>query len=116
VLTQVLPLLGLLGTVTGMIKVFETINAFGTGNARGMSAGISEALITTMAGLTAALLGYFFASNLEWRAQRAVDDLNVDLPQPGRAKGRSSPIEGKRPPAASRPLVRPLDRPAGGAD
>ena len=73
ILTQVLPLLGLLGTVSGMIKVFEVINVFGAGNARGMAAGISEALITTMAGLITALSGLFFAANLEGRVQRARD-------------------------------------------
>lgn len=73
ILTQVLPLLGLLGTVSGMIKVFEVINVFGAGNARGMAAGISEALITTMAGLITALSGLFFAANLESRVQRAKD-------------------------------------------
>ena len=73
ILTQVLPLLGLLGTVSGMIKVFEVINAFGAGNARGMAAGISEALITTMAGLVTALSGLFFAANLQSRVQQARD-------------------------------------------
>lgn len=73
ILTQVLPLLGLLGTVSGMIKVFEVINVFGAGNARGMAAGISEALITTMAGLVTALSGLFFAANLQSRVQRARD-------------------------------------------
>ncbi len=70
-LTQILPLLGLLGTVSGMIKVFEVINVFGAGNVRGMAAGISEALITTMAGLITALSGLFFAANLESRARQA---------------------------------------------
>ncbi|WP_319380864.1 MotA/TolQ/ExbB proton channel family protein [Thiomicrorhabdus sp.] len=49
VLVEILPLLGLLGTITGMIKVFDVITLFGAGNARAMAAGISEALITTMA-------------------------------------------------------------------
>jgi biopolymer transport protein ExbB len=79
ILTQILPLLGLLGTVSGMIKVFEVINIFGAGNARGMAAGISEALITTMAGLIAALSGLFIAANLESRAQQAREKFSSQL-------------------------------------
>jgi biopolymer transport protein ExbB len=67
-LVVILPLLGLLGTVSGMIKVFEVITIFGTGNTRGMAAGISEALVTTMAGLFTALSGLYFVSDLERRA------------------------------------------------
>jgi biopolymer transport protein ExbB len=67
-LVAILPLLGLLGTVSGMIKVFEVITVFGTGNTRGMAAGISEALVTTMAGLFTALSGIYFVSDLERRA------------------------------------------------
>lgn len=67
VITAILPLLGLLGTVTGMIKTFEVMTVFGTGNVRGMAEGISQALITTMAGLMTALSGMYFASNLHGR-------------------------------------------------
>lgn len=66
-LTAILPLLGLLGTVSGMIKVFEVITVFGTGNTRGMASGISEALVTTMAGLFTALSGMYFVAELEGR-------------------------------------------------
>jgi biopolymer transport protein ExbB len=45
------PLLGLLGTVTGMIRTFKLITVFGTGDAKQLSSGISEALITTEFGL-----------------------------------------------------------------
>ena len=69
-LTAVLPLLGLLGTVTGMIKIFEIMTVYGTGNVRGMAEGISEALITTMAGLVTALSGVYFASHLQSKVQR----------------------------------------------
>lgn len=68
-LVAILPLLGLLGTVSGMIKVFEVITVFGTGNTRGMASGISEALVTTMAGLFTALSGLYFVSDLERRAE-----------------------------------------------
>ena len=66
VLAAVAPLLGLLGTVTGMIATFDTITQFGTGNPKLLSGGISEALITTMLGLMVAiptlLLGNFLNS------------------------------------------------------
>jgi len=59
VLAAIAPLLGLLGTVTGMISTFEAISRFGTANARAMAAGISEALITTQIGLIVAVPGLF---------------------------------------------------------
>ncbi|MEM1297165.1 MAG: MotA/TolQ/ExbB proton channel family protein, partial [Verrucomicrobiota bacterium] len=49
------PLLGLLGTVTGMIHTFKLINVFGTGDARSLASGISEALVTTEFGLIVAI-------------------------------------------------------------
>ncbi len=54
-IAAVTPLLGLLGTVMGMIRVFAEIMAQGTGNASVLAGGISEALITTAAGLTVAI-------------------------------------------------------------
>ena len=54
-IAAVAPLLGLLGTVVGMIKVFAEIMTQGTGNASALAGGISEALITTAAGLTVAI-------------------------------------------------------------
>jgi biopolymer transport protein ExbB len=54
------PLLGLLGTVLGMIKVFSTILTQGVGNANQLAGGIAEALITTAAGLTVAIPSFFF--------------------------------------------------------
>jgi len=67
-LTSILPLLGLLGTVNGMISTFDVMTRFGTDNARGMASGISEALITTMAGLVTALSGLYFNADLKRRA------------------------------------------------
>ncbi len=67
-LAGVAPLLGLLGTVGGMITTFEAISEFGTGNARAMSAGISEALITTQTGLLVAVPGLVLGSFLRRRA------------------------------------------------
>jgi len=54
------PLLGLLGTVVGMIKVFSAIMVEGVGDPNELAGGISEALITTAAGLTVAIPAYFF--------------------------------------------------------
>ncbi len=68
-LVAVLPLLGLLGTVTGMISTFEVMMVFGTGNTRGMSSGISQALITTAAGLVTSLSGLYFSSQLQAQAE-----------------------------------------------
>jgi biopolymer transport protein ExbB len=59
-IASISPLLGLLGTVIGMIKVFSAIMAHGVGNANQLAGGISEALITTAAGLTVAIPSFFF--------------------------------------------------------
>ncbi len=59
-IAAITPLLGLLGTVIGMIKVFSAIRLEGTGNAAILAGGISEALITTAAGLTVAIPSLFF--------------------------------------------------------
>ena len=55
VLAAISPMLGLLGTVTGMIETFQAITLFGTGDPKMMAGGISQALITTVLGLTAAI-------------------------------------------------------------
>lgn len=55
IISVVAPLLGLLGTVTGMIDVFETMSLFGTGDPKLMAGGISQALITTVLGLVGAI-------------------------------------------------------------
>ncbi len=55
VVTVVAPLMGLLGTVTGMIRTFQAITLFGTGDPKLMAGGISEALVTTMLGLLVAI-------------------------------------------------------------
>ena len=68
-LTGILPLLGLLGTVTGMISIFEVLNVFGTGNARGMAEGISRALLPTTAGLVTSIIGIYFSADLSRRAK-----------------------------------------------
>lgn len=69
VLAGVAPLLGLLGTVTGMIATFDTISVFGTGNAKAMAGGISEALISTQTGLLVSIPGLYMYSFLNRRAE-----------------------------------------------
>ena len=69
VLAAVSPLFGLLGTVTGMITTFDVITLFGTGNARAMAGGISEALVTTQSGLVVSIPGLFMSVLLyRWSA------------------------------------------------
>ena len=70
VLAAIAPLLGLLGTVTGMIATFDTITQFGTGNPKLLSGGISEALITTELGLIVAIPAVLFGNLLKgWSDQ-----------------------------------------------
>ena len=64
-LVALCPLLGLLGTVTGMISVFDVMSFSGGANARGMAAGVSKATLPTMAGMVAALSGLFFSNMIE---------------------------------------------------
>lgn len=61
------PLLGLLGTVTGMIDVFDVMAVTGTGNVRAMAAGVSKATIPTMAGMVIAMTGLYFNKLIEER-------------------------------------------------
>ena len=75
-LVALCPLLGLVGTVTGMIEVFDVMALSGTGNARSMAAGVSRATIPTMAGMVGALSGVFAAALLSRAANRAVKNLD----------------------------------------
>jgi biopolymer transport protein ExbB len=68
-LVALCPLLGLLGTVTGMIEVFDVMAIAGSGNPRAMAAGVSRATIPTMAGMVAALSGLLFSVQLERRSK-----------------------------------------------
>ncbi|MEE2788550.1 MAG: MotA/TolQ/ExbB proton channel family protein [Myxococcota bacterium] len=71
VIAAVAPLLGLLGTVTGMISTFDVITEFGTGNPKLLSGGISEALVTTELGLIVAIPMLLLGNLLNGWAQRA---------------------------------------------
>ncbi len=76
-ISTIAPLLGLLGTVIGMIKVFTTITAVGVGDPATLAGGISEALITTAAGLSVAIPTVIFHRYLK----RKIDELVVGMEQ-----------------------------------
>lgn len=100
VVAAVAPLLGLLGTVTGMIATFEIITEFGTGDPKMLSGGISEALITTQLGLVVAIPAVVLGNLLKARATMVGDALE------GAALGvinamHGDPAEVSAPPAAS---------------
>lgn len=73
------PLLGLLGTVTGMIRVFEIMADMGTGNPRAMASGVSQATIPTMSGMVAALSGLFISMWLQHKADSEVEILSEHM-------------------------------------
>lgn len=94
-IAAITPLLGLLGTVIGMVKVFTAITAHGVGDPGVLAGGISEALITTAAGLSIAipaLIGYRYLRgrvdglvvNMEKEAMRLVEAIHRE--QPGGAR------------------------------
>ena len=72
----VAPLLGLLGTVTGMIQTFQAITLFGAGDPKMMAGGISEALVTTMLGLTTAIPLVLLSDTLSNSTRRVIDVLD----------------------------------------
>ncbi len=78
-LVLITPLLGLLGTVTGMIEVFQVIVDTGSSNARLMASGISRATIPTMTGLAVSLTGVFAINALERRSLLSVEALADEL-------------------------------------
>lgn len=75
-LAAVAPLLGLLGTVTGMIATFQSISLFGTGDPKLMASGISQALVTTMLGLCVAVPLLFLHSLLSYRSRSLIQILD----------------------------------------
>lgn len=81
VLTSIAPLLGLLGTVCGMIMTFDVITISGTGDAHALSRGIAQALISTQTGLIVALPGLLMHTRLENKAQRMTQELRKMLIQ-----------------------------------
>jgi len=75
VFAAIAPLLGLLGTVTGMIKTFQAITLFGTGDPKLMAGGISEALVTTVLGLVVAIPMVLLYALCSGRAKGVVEVL-----------------------------------------
>ncbi len=73
------PLLGLLGTVTGMIHMFDAMAVFGTGNARAMATHISHATLPTLAGMTVAIAGLYFSQRIELRVENETRHLTDSL-------------------------------------
>lgn len=78
-LIALLPMLGLLGTVTGMIQVFDVMAYMGSGNPRAMADGVSAATIPTMAGMVVAIIAIPFATELNRRCQRERRRLNTAM-------------------------------------
>jgi len=76
-IAQIAPLLGLLGTVVGMIQVFSVITSVGVGDPAQLAGGISKALITTAAGISVAIPALFFYRYFRGR----VDQLVLDMEQ-----------------------------------
>ncbi len=74
-LVMLCPLMGLLGTVTGMIEVFEVMSISGSGNPRSLAAGVSKATIPTMAGMVVALSGLFLNTWLQRKAQISREEI-----------------------------------------
>ena len=77
VLAAVAPLLGLLGTVTGMVGTFRVIGVEGTGNPQALASGIREALVTTQTGLLIAIPGLLVGQTLRKQIQNIRGDLMI---------------------------------------
>ncbi|MCX7071135.1 MAG: MotA/TolQ/ExbB proton channel family protein [Gammaproteobacteria bacterium] len=77
VMVPLAPLLGLLGTVAGMLEVFDAMTAAGQADVRAMAYGVSHAMVATLAGLVVSLLGLFFsvrlAARVRWESDRLPD-------------------------------------------
>lgn len=107
VVAAVAPLLGLLGTVTGMISTFDMITEYGTGDPKLLSGGISEALVTTELGLVVAIPSLLIGTLLSGRAnailqtlERAALQVMNLAEQPGiRERMAASPSSGGEPPS-----------------
>lgn len=115
-IVTIAPMMGLLGTVLGMIGVFSTINAAGVGNPQQMAGGISEALITTVAGLLIAIVTlvferYFkarvdgYVTTMEREALRLIEIANSNRKMspvmPATAKPSGAAAVGQRPAVSS---------------
>jgi len=77
------PMIGLLGTVYGMIEVFEVLSFLGTGNPRAMSSGVAKATIPTMASMVITLFGLYFRQDLTQRISKTTDKMKYLIKQRG---------------------------------
>ena len=75
IISVVAPLMGLLGTVTGMIRTFQAITLYGTGDPKLMAGGISQALVTTVLGLSVAIPMVLLHTVVSGRSRRIVQIL-----------------------------------------
>jgi biopolymer transport protein ExbB len=80
-LIKICPLLGLLGTVVGMLEVFDALAATGSNNPRSMAAGVSKATVSTLAGMVVAIVGLLALSVSERRAMNLREQLPAHFPQ-----------------------------------
>ena len=80
VLVSICPLLGLIGTVTGMIEVFFVMSVSGGGDAKSIAGGVSKATIPTMAGMVGAISGIFASNYLKAKVNRDLELLEDHLP------------------------------------
>lgn len=80
-LIKVCPLLGLLGTVLGMLEVFDALASTGSNNPRSMAAGVSKATVSTLAGMVVAIVGLLAVSLGERRALALKEKLPAHFPQ-----------------------------------
>ena len=69
------PVLGLLGTVTGMIEVFDVVSFFGTGNARAFASGITKATLPTMTGMAISIIGLLTYTVLNSKSQSIISKI-----------------------------------------
>ena len=75
ILITLCPVLGLLGTVTGMIEVFDVVSFFGTGNARALASGITKATLPTMTGMAISIIGLLTFTVLYGKSQTLISKL-----------------------------------------
>lgn len=78
-LVAISPLLGLFGTVYGMLNVFDIMAIEGTSNARAMAGGVAKATVPTMAGMIAALSGVFFTTYFKQKATTETEHLEDSM-------------------------------------
>ncbi|MFT5756148.1 MAG: biopolymer transport protein ExbB [Alteromonadaceae bacterium] len=99
IISVVAPLIGLLGTVTGMINTFQAITLFGTGDPKLMAGGISQALVTTVLGLVVAIPMVFISTILNTRSRSIINILQQQSAGIIAERAESSVAVGNKKPA-----------------